>query len=227
MATKALSLAEVKPEWSQVKETTIYGPYNEALQYRLLLGLWSNEALKNEFTSNPKAVLEREAHLKLPGHMQVQVVEDTPDRFHFILPRTPAKKEFNYRYQQIADWWMLAHYLGVRQLREGKELASVDSFRKALHVMIIGHVWFYPSFKRAMIEDAKAALEAETGARFQSDLTAIAPEDSDKVTTSPSPSIRTRSNCSTIRGKEATRNTRLSVPTLNDLFLVRTRRKTE
>ena len=164
----------------------------------------------------------------VPAHAQVsESVEDTADRFRFILPRTPAKEEFNYRYQQIADWWMLAHYLGVRQLREGKELASVDSFRKALHVMIIGHVWFYPSFKRAMIEDAKAALEAETGARFQSDLTAVAPEDSDKVTTSPSPSFRTRSNCSTIRGKEATRNTRLSGPTSNDLFLVRTRRKTE
>jgi len=46
MATRALSLAEVKPEWSTVKETPTYGPYQEARQYRLLLGLWYNEELR-------------------------------------------------------------------------------------------------------------------------------------------------------------------------------------
>ena len=146
------------------------------------MGLWYNEELRKEFLDNPKTVLARESHLELPERMRVKVLEDAADRFHFILPRKPAKEEFNYRYQQIADWWMLAHYLGVRQLREGKELAAVDAFRKALHVVIIGHVWFDLSFKQAMIRNAKAALESETGATFPPSLNVVAPEDTDDVT---------------------------------------------
>ena len=75
MATKAVSLPNAKEEWWEVEQTRIYGPYNEALQYRLLLALWYNDALKREFVGNPKAVLERESHLRLPDDMQVKVVD--------------------------------------------------------------------------------------------------------------------------------------------------------
>lgn len=173
------SFPAVKPTWSNVEQTKLYGPYNEALQFRLLLKLWYDEKLRTEFKLEPKAVLKREASLTLPDGMSVTVVEDAENLFHFVLPRTPPREEFNVRYQQIADWWMLSHYLAVRQLRDGISIDAVDQFRQALQVMVIGKTWFDPSFKAAMIRDPKAAIENETGATFPRSLVIKAPEDTD------------------------------------------------
>jgi hypothetical protein len=171
----------VKTPWSNVEKTSVYGPYNEALQFRVLLKLWAEPAFKADFIANPKEVLAREAKLPLADGVEVKVVEDDEDLFHFILPRTPSPDEFNFRYQQIADWWMLAHGLAVSQLRAGQAIGDIDHFRQALQVMIIGKTWFDPSFKQAMIDDAKAALEAETNATFPKSLVIKAPVDTDHL----------------------------------------------
>jgi hypothetical protein len=160
----------VKAPWSNVAQTSIYGPYNEAKQFRLLLRLWIDDAIRAEFLSDPKGVLRREASLDLPAAMRVNVVEDRRDLFHFVLPLAPVQEEFNLRYQQISNWWMLAHYLATRQLRDGMDIAAVDGFRQALQVMIIGKTWFDPAFKQAMLRDAKSELERETGANFPPSL---------------------------------------------------------
>ncbi len=175
-------LQEVKKVWSNIEVTTTTGQYHEALQFRLLLRLWYDDALRQEFIGDTKRVLAREAQLELPSNMQVKVVEDNANLFHFILPRKPPQEEFNYRFQQIADWWMVGHYLCYRQLRDGKDLAAVDKFRQGLHVMIIGRTWFDPDFKQAMIRDAKTTLANEIEATFPPALEVKAPEDTDGVT---------------------------------------------
>ncbi|MBD2060647.1 NHLP leader peptide family natural product precursor [Oculatella sp. FACHB-28] len=176
MATQPLALPDVKTTWSTIDATT-YGPYREALQMRLILRLWHEDALRQEFLSNPKAVLERESHLKLPADTQIKVLEDTANLFHFVLPQRPPEGEFAYRFQQIADWWMMAHSLIWWQMRSGADLATLDHFRQGIHVMIIGRAWKDPQFVPEMQQDAKARLAKEIGATFPDYLTVVAPVD--------------------------------------------------
>lgn len=176
MATQLLALPDVKTTWSTI-DTTNYGPYREALQMRLLLRLWHEDALKQEFLNNPKAVLERESLIKLPANTQVKVLEDNANLFHFVLPQKPPEEEFAYRFQQIADWWMVAHSLIWWQMRNGVDLATLDHFRQGVHVFIIGRSWKDPQFVPEMQQDAKARLAKEIGATFPDDLNVVAPVD--------------------------------------------------
>lgn len=176
MDTSFLTLPDVKTIWSTIDVKT-YGPYRETLQMRLLLRLWHEDALKQEFLSNPKAVLERESYIQLPDEVQVNVLEDSADLFHFVLPQKPPEEEFAYRFQQIADWWMMAHSLIWWQMRNGADLVALDRFRQGVHVLIIGRSWKDPQFVPEMQQDAKARLAKELGATFPDNLRVVAPVD--------------------------------------------------
>lgn len=45
---------------------------------------------KEEFKKNPKAVFEKECNTKLPGEVQLKVIEDTPTVKHVVIPYTEA-----------------------------------------------------------------------------------------------------------------------------------------
>lgn len=45
-----------------------------------------SEAFRQQFLSDPKAVLEREFNIALPANITVQVYEDTPTDIHLVLP---------------------------------------------------------------------------------------------------------------------------------------------
>lgn len=64
----------------------------EALQKQgeLIRKLWNDENLKNEFKSNPKAVLERELGVKVPDDYNMEVLEETKDKHYFVIPVNPA-----------------------------------------------------------------------------------------------------------------------------------------
>lgn len=178
----ARGLREVKQVWGNIAATSSTGQFKEAKQLRLLLGLWYDDALRAEFIDSPKDVLLREAGFAFPDDVKVQVVADEPDLFHFVLPRKPPAEETMYRYQEISDWWMVGHSACYFQLREGKDLAAVDTFRQGLWVMIIVRTWQDPAFRQAMLTNPKEALTNELGSTFPPSLRIKAPEDTESTT---------------------------------------------
>ena len=56
---------------------------------QLFAACWKDEALKDRFTSDPKAVL-KEHGLDVPDGIDVKVVENSDDRVHITLPAPPA-----------------------------------------------------------------------------------------------------------------------------------------
>ena len=62
------------------------------------------EALK----ANPKAVLEKELNVKLPGNLKINVVEEAPDSVFLVLPHTGgaelSESELSQSTQMTACW---------------------------------------------------------------------------------------------------------------------------
>ena len=56
---------------------------------QLFVACWKDEALKQRFMADPKAVL-KEHGLDVPDNMDVKVVENADDCVHITLPAAPA-----------------------------------------------------------------------------------------------------------------------------------------
>lgn len=177
MSTKT-TLAPVKKTWSQI-DASGYGPYLESLRMRLLLKLWEDPGAKKAFLADPKGVLTEETELRLPAGVRVEATEDTDTLFSFVLPVRPPEAEFNHRFQQIADWWMMAHGFLWWQARNGVATDKLDGFRRALGVFIIGRSWQDKAFVPELRKDAKGRLERELGATFPPGLRVQALVDTD------------------------------------------------
>ncbi|GET37480.1 NHLP leader peptide family RiPP precursor [Microseira wollei] len=52
-----------------------------------------DENFKQELLSNPKAVYARESGEKLPKDLEIEVIQETPNKVYLVLPTNPAIAE--------------------------------------------------------------------------------------------------------------------------------------
>jgi hypothetical protein len=69
----------------------------------------TNPQFKSELKSDPKGTLERELGVKLPGNLNVNVVEEAPDSVYLVLPNSGggaelSETELMQSTQQTACW---------------------------------------------------------------------------------------------------------------------------
>ncbi len=62
----------------------------QALEAQLIDRAMKDEAFRQELLRDPKGVFERELGIRLPEHVTVQVLEESPTTVHLVLPRPPA-----------------------------------------------------------------------------------------------------------------------------------------
>ena len=56
------------------------------LRARLIARAWHDPDFKRQLLANPKAAIEQEFGIELPGDLEVTAVEDTPDHLHLVVP---------------------------------------------------------------------------------------------------------------------------------------------
>jgi hypothetical protein len=57
------------------------------MEARLIARAWQDEGFKQSLMSDPKAAIRQEFGIAIPPHVQVQVLEETPERLYLTLPR--------------------------------------------------------------------------------------------------------------------------------------------
>jgi len=72
------------------------------LEIKLITRAWKDEAFARELRSNPKAVFEREVGSKLPGDVEVKVVEETEKTIYLVLPEKPQAAQGELSEEQLA-----------------------------------------------------------------------------------------------------------------------------
>jgi hypothetical protein len=63
------------------------------LEQRLVARSLEDESFRQELLADPKAVLEQELGIRLPGEVQVQAVEETADTIYLVLPSASPSGE--------------------------------------------------------------------------------------------------------------------------------------
>ena len=63
----------------------------QALERRLVVRAYQDEAFRALLLSDPKAALEQELGVDLPTGLKVTVLEETPDELFLVLPLRPAE----------------------------------------------------------------------------------------------------------------------------------------
>lgn len=164
----------VASEWSGI-DVTAFGPYKESLQARFGEALFAAPERRRALAYDPK-LWSHEIGIEVRGTLTV--IDKSPDEFVFVVPAMPTEEELWYRYEQISDWWMLAHAFYWWMRREHGADAA-EPFLSALHVQIIGRTWTDPDWRARLLDDPRATLEAETGGRFAPDLAVRAVEEAD------------------------------------------------
>jgi len=56
------------------------------LRARLIARAWHDPHFKRQLLANPKAAIEQEFGIELPGDLEVTAVEDTPAHLHLVVP---------------------------------------------------------------------------------------------------------------------------------------------
>jgi hypothetical protein len=164
-ATNRSIPAPVRAVWSKI-DMTKFGPLKEARMARLLRWAWGDPNFKKDFLAHPKEILEREANVILPAQTTVTAMEENSgDIVHFVVPVTPSKSELTYRFEQIADWWMMAHsfYFFMSSMEHGDQAGALLD---GVQVALLAHIWTEPDFRTAILSDPKFVLEKETGMSF-------------------------------------------------------------
>src|ERR1700726_4777312 len=144
----------VKTMWSTI-DVTKFGPLKEARMARLARMIWSAGRLKKEFFAQPKEMLAREASLILPAHARVTVIEEgSGDTAHFAVPATPPTSEILYRFEQIANWWMMAHgfFFWMSRMEHGEKAAGL---LEGVQVAFIARMWTDPKFRSGLLAEPK------------------------------------------------------------------------
>ncbi|MEM7710404.1 MAG: hypothetical protein AAF264_06575 [Pseudomonadota bacterium] len=171
----------VKSVWSGI-DVRDFGPYREAVAAALAARSWSEPLLREEMAVSPALYWEEtgfEAPTGPNGSTDrgLRIIDKEVDEFVFVVPRVPPEAELWYRYEQISDWWMLAHGFYWWMRREYGD--AIDPFLGALGVQIIGRTWTDPAWRTALLNDPRATLERETGGTFHPDLHVRAVEETD------------------------------------------------
>lgn len=59
-------------------------------EHKLIGRAWEDEAFKQELLSNPKAVFEKESGQKLPKEVEIEVLQETPNKVYLVFPNNPV-----------------------------------------------------------------------------------------------------------------------------------------
>ena len=66
------------------------GKTRQALEAQLIERAMQDETFRQELVRDPKGVVARELGIRLPEHVTVQVLEESPTTVHLVLPQPPA-----------------------------------------------------------------------------------------------------------------------------------------
>ena len=59
-------------------------------EQKLIQRALEDENFKQELLSNPKAVFAKESGEKLPNDLEIEAIEETPNKVYLVLPNNPA-----------------------------------------------------------------------------------------------------------------------------------------
>ena len=156
----------VKARWSGI-DVAGFGPYRESVAAALARRCWRDPDLAGRLVADPDLYFE-ETGFERGSAGRLTILAKAADEFVFVVPATPPSDELWYRYEQISNWWMLAHGFYWWARREQRD--AVDPFLAALDVQIIGRCWNDPDWRERLLDDPRATLEREMGSAFSPGL---------------------------------------------------------
>lgn len=59
-------------------------------EQKLIQRAWEDETFKQELLSNPKAVYARESGEELPNELEIEVIQEIPNKVYLVLPNNPV-----------------------------------------------------------------------------------------------------------------------------------------
>ncbi len=74
----------------QVKEEEDPLAVRYQLESKLIRRAWQDAEFRKKLCADPRAAFEEALGRKLPDDFRIQVLEDTPTSYHFVIPRNPA-----------------------------------------------------------------------------------------------------------------------------------------
>ena len=63
------------------------------IESNIIVKAWKNESYKQELLANPKTIFQQEFGVNFPEELTVQVKEESPTCFYFVLPISPPIKD--------------------------------------------------------------------------------------------------------------------------------------
>ncbi len=66
-----------------------------SVEGELAVKAWKDEAFMKALKADPKAVINKEYGLQIPANVQVEVVEETPNKLYLRLPPNPSGLELS------------------------------------------------------------------------------------------------------------------------------------
>ena len=61
---------------------------------QLIAKAWSDDTFKSELIKNPRSLMS-DMGINVPEGVDIQIVEDTPQKVHLVIPSRPSKDEMN------------------------------------------------------------------------------------------------------------------------------------
>jgi hypothetical protein len=134
-----------------------------AIEHQLVDWAFRYELFKEDLLSDPRQVVEKELAMKLPRSFEVHALEESETTRYLILPRNP--------YEDIGSEAQLSDLAGITLLevahwvlrqRNYGSLGRVEE-KSNLEPQLIMKAWQDKSFKQALLNRPKAAIENELG----------------------------------------------------------------
>jgi hypothetical protein len=67
----------------------------ESVEGELAVKAWKDEAFMKALKANPKTTIAKEYGVQIPGNIEVEVIEETPNKLYLRLPPNPASMELS------------------------------------------------------------------------------------------------------------------------------------
>jgi hypothetical protein len=83
----------------------------EVLETLIIVRFMQDKSLREALFNNPKPTLERQAGVTIPNRIKVELLEESPHLFYFILPKNPQTTDLPEikQAEDVSAWWMAAH----------------------------------------------------------------------------------------------------------------------
>ncbi len=139
------------------------------LEIHLITRALKDEVFREELVANPKAVVEKEIGAKLPGELEIKVLEETENTLYMVLPCNPyegiseekLKASVGVNYEDVAQW--------VLEQQRNTLLDEKSSVR------LIVLSWKDKLFKQKFMSNPFQVIEQELGQNVQQYLQGIQP----------------------------------------------------